>query len=121
MSFKHQPLILVNPPFDSNLTNLILELDFLKRRVLRGSTHPAVFFQLKSIFHMLESIGSARIEGNNTTVAEYIETKIVNIKKSSPSESFKEIKNMETSMSYIDENIRKIELNRAFISDLLRI
>jgi hypothetical protein len=25
---------------------------------------------------MLESIGSARIEGNNTTIAEYMETKI---------------------------------------------
>ena len=31
------------------------------------------FFQSKSIFHMLESIGSARIEGNNTSLLEYME------------------------------------------------
>ncbi|MBN8699014.1 MAG: Fic family protein [Chitinophagales bacterium] len=118
MSFKHKPLNLINPAFDSNLTNLILELDFLKRKVLRGSTHPALFFQLKTIFHMVESIGSARIEGNNTTIAEYIETKIVGIKKKNASESYKEIQNVEKAMSYIDENIRKIDINKAFISDL---
>lgn len=74
--FSHQKLKLVEPSFDSPLTDLIIELDYLRRKRLGGSTHAKVFFQLKHIFHMLESIGSARIEGNNTTVAEYMETKI---------------------------------------------
>jgi len=117
MPFQHQSLNLVQPRFDSNLTNLILELDFLKRRVLQGSTHPSVFFQLKGIFHTLESIGSARIEGNNTTVAEYIESKITS-KKVSVSESFREIKNMEKALSYIDDNVSKLSINKALVSDL---
>lgn len=117
MKFIHQDLSLVNPDFGSNLTNLIIELDFLRKKVLRGSTHPAIFFQLKSLFHMLESIASARIEGNNTTVAEYIETKIGNTVKSNEDE-FKEIHNMEKAMSFIDNNVEQIQMNKAFISEL---
>lgn len=54
-------LKLFNPPFDSELVDLIVDLDQLRRKKLGGSTHPAIFFQLKNIFHTLESIGSARI------------------------------------------------------------
>ena len=74
--FIHYDLKIVAPSFGSRLTDLIIELDYLRRKKLSGSTHPKVFFQLKRIFHTLESIGSARIEGNNTTLAEYIETKL---------------------------------------------
>lgn len=74
--FKHCDLQLVEPVFDSPLTDLIIELNHLKKKRLGGTTPPRVFFDLKSIFHMMESIGSARIEGNNTSLLEYIETKI---------------------------------------------
>jgi hypothetical protein len=79
--FLHYELKLLEPSFGSQLTDLIIELDYLRRKPLGGSTHPKVFFQLKHIFHTLESIGSARIEGNNTTIAEYIETKLTETKK----------------------------------------
>ena len=69
-SFKYHPLGLVNPEFGSNLTNLVIELDALRRKTFSGTTHPLIFFQLKKLFHILESIGSAIIEGNNTTIAE---------------------------------------------------
>ena len=82
--FKHYDLKLVEPTFASALTDLIIELDHLRKKQLGGSTHPKVFFQLKHIFHTLESIGSARIEGNNTTIAEYIETKLSDIKVVTP-------------------------------------
>ncbi|MGV0928494.1 hypothetical protein ACTS9K_15180 [Empedobacter sp. ULE_I145] len=75
-TFSPYELSLIQPDFDSPLTDLIIELEHLRKKDLGGSTHPAVFFQLKSIFHWLESMGSARIEGNNTTIAEYVETKI---------------------------------------------
>ena len=75
-TFKHYDLALIEPSFNSSLTDLIIELDYLRKKPLGGSTNPRVFFQLKHIFHTLESIGSARIEGNNTTIAEYIETKL---------------------------------------------
>ena len=78
--FNHYDLSLVVPSFKSPLTDLIIDLDHLRKLQLNGTTHPAVFFQLKHIFHTLESIGSARIEGNNTTVADTLKLSLI-IKK----------------------------------------
>lgn len=114
--FKHYNLKLVEPTFDSTLTDLIIELDHLRKKQLGGSTHPKVFFQLKHIFHTLESIGSARIEGNNTTIAEYIETKLSDIKVVTP--SIREIQNIEKAMAFIEENVNDYPINRAFLSEM---
>lgn len=116
--FKYQPLELVNPDFGSSLTNLVIELDALRRKTITGTTHPLIFFQLKKLFHMLESIGSARIEGNNTTIVEYIETKIERQPLLNSSEKIREIRNVENSLTYIDDNIETITINRAFISEI---
>lgn len=115
--FKHFDLKMMVPSFNSRLTDLIIELDYLRKKRLGGTTHPKIFFQLKHIFHTLESIGSARIEGNRTTVAEYIETKI------SPTETDKnekivEIQNMEKAMDFIDENIQQYPINRILLSEI---
>lgn len=109
-------LKLIEPSFDSSLTDLIIELDYLRKKTLGGSTHPKVFFQLKHIFHTLESIGSARIEGNNTTIAEYIETKLDDTHNTSS--DIREIQNIEKAMEFIEENIIGYPINKAFISEL---
>jgi Fic family protein len=110
------PVQLVEPSFDSPLIDLIIELDYLRKKPLEGSTHPHVFFQLKHIFHTLESIGSARIEGNNTTIAEYIETKLEDQRQVPP--SIQEIRNIEAAMDFIDGSVKDFDINRAFISEL---
>lgn len=114
--FKHYNLKLVEPTFDSTLTDLIIELDHLRKKQLGGTTHPKVFFQLKHIFHTLESIGSARIEGNNTTIAEYIETKLSDVKVVTP--SILEIQNIEKAMAFIEENVNDYPINRTFLSEM---
>lgn len=114
--FLHYDLKLIEPSFGSALTDLIIELDYIRKKPLGGSTHPKVFFQLKHIFHTLESIGSARIEGNNTTVAEYIETKLAKTKNVPP--SIKEIQNIEKAMAFIEENVKDYPINRAFLSEM---
>lgn len=115
--FIDTELRLIKPLFESPLTDLIIELDYLRKKPLGGSTHPTIFFQLKHIFHTLESIGSARIEGNNTTVAEYIETKMDEITETVPL-GIKEIQNIEKAMSFIEDNVKDYPINRAFISEL---
>jgi Fic family protein len=114
--FKYFDLKIVFPPFESPLTDLIIELDCLRKKPLYGSTPPFIFFQLKGIFHMLESMASARIEGNNTTVAEYVETKIE--RRSTDDVALKEIQNMEECLGFIDENIGNSKIDRAFASEL---
>lgn len=115
-SFKHTDLKLVAPAFDHPVTDLIIDLDHLRKKQLGGSTAPWIFFQLKHIFHLLESIGSARIEGNNTTLAEYIETKIERPVKRKA--SFIEIENMEEAMTFMDEYLKDGDINHSFIRRL---
>lgn len=114
--FSDYELKLIEPTFGSTLTDLIIELDYLRKKPLGGSTHLRVFFQLKHIFHTLESIGSARIEGNNTTVAEYIETKLET--NENVSVGVKEIENIEKAMGFIEDNIDDYPINRMFLSEL---
>jgi Fic family protein len=114
--FKHYDLELKEPPFGSSLTDLIIDLNHLRKKRLGGTTPARVFFQLKSIFHMLESIGSARIEGNNTTLLEYIETKLE--EKSDVSSGIKEIQNIENAMDFIEKNVKNQPITRAFICEV---
>ena len=115
--FRHIELTLVSPSFDSKLMDALIELDHLRRLRLYGSTRPFLFFQLKEIFHLLESVGSARIEGNRTTVSEYIEQKIE--KKERSTERFSEIANVEQAMAYIEKNIDEgSAISHQFIREL---
>lgn len=41
--FVHNDLKLVEPPFHSKLTDLIMDLNFLRKKDLRGSTPQQVF------------------------------------------------------------------------------
>jgi len=114
--FEYHDLRLVEPDFKSSLTDLIIELDYLRKKQLSGTTPPAIFFRLKHIFHMLESMGSARIEGNHTTIAEYIETKIE--QPQNPTQQIKEIQNIEEAMFFVEKNIDDYPINRMFISEM---
>jgi Fic family protein len=117
-SFKSVDLRMVYPAFESDLTDLIIKLEPLRKLRVEGTTPEQTFFQIKAIFHILESIGSARIEGNRTTVIEYIDQKLE--KKAHNPDSFKEIENMEIALNFIDDNIGSVPINRAFVSELHR-
>ena len=101
--FKHFDLRVVSPAYNSLLTNVVLDLQFLRRMRLGGSTPPQIFFQLKDFFHLLESINSARIEGNRTTVADAIEARMEPTPNNS--DAIKEITNVETAMRFIEEEM----------------
>jgi len=112
---KTMELRIVEPTFGSHLTNLIMELDYLRKKQLSGSTHPAIFFQLKDIFHILESVGSARIEGNRTTVAEYVESQL---HAEAATEEIQQIQNIENALDYIEEYIATAAIDHQFIREL---
>lgn len=118
-SFKHFDLKLIEPSFGSSLTDLVIELDYLRKKRLGGTTPPPLFFQLKELFHMLESLCSARIEGNRTTLAEIIENRLEG--NASADEKIREIVNMEEAMNFIDRHVQTSSLNQAFISELHRL
>jgi Fic family protein len=116
-AFHHFDLALLNPAFDSPLVDVLTELEHLRRLQLAGTTPAPVFFQLKRVFHMLESLGSARIEGNHTTLADYVESSL----DSSPaaSDQLSEIANIEEAMSYIESVMEAgTALSEHFIREL---
>ena len=67
----------------------------------------------------MESIGSARIEWNRTTIAAYIESKIT--PPANPSEEIQEIANIEKALEFIETNIGDYPLSRIFISEIHKI
>lgn len=103
--FNHFDLALHKPSFDSPLVDVMFDLDHLRRLELGGTTPATVFFQLKSIFHMLESLGSARIEGNHTTLADYVESKLED-KPQAPTDQLREMENIEKAMEYIEAHFK---------------
>lgn len=108
------------PRWGSKLANIILSLEKLRVKILWGSVPPHIFFQLKNIFQILENLGSARIEGNNTTLSEYVEKIIEN--KTEINEKEIEIANLEKAIIFIEENVdENFKFTRAFFSELHKI
>ena len=105
--FIHHDLKLLNPSFTSPLLDVLTDLEHLRRLQMRGSTPLPVFLQLKQVFHLLESLASARIEGNHTTLADYVEAKVT--AAGTASEQLKEIDNIDAAMSEVERAVQPAE------------
>lgn len=101
--FVHHDLRLLNPSFSSPLLDVLTELEHLRRLELRGTTPVPVFMQLKAVFHLLESLASARIEGNHTTLADYVERKVTGAENGD--DEAHEIGNIEEAMREVEQAI----------------
>ena len=102
--FVHHHLRLLDPAFSSPLLDVLTDLEHLRRLEMRGTTPWPVFLHLKRVFHLLESLASARIEGNHTTLADYVETKVA--AGAAPTEQLREIDNIEAAMRYVEEAVQ---------------
>jgi Fic family protein len=103
VQFVHHPLRLLNPSFDSPLLDVLTDLEHLRRLQIQGTTPLPVFMQLKQVFHVLESLASARIEGNHTTLADYVEARVID--GPNRSEQLQEIANIEHAMQQVEDSV----------------
>ena len=110
-------LTIPNVAFDSNLLQLIIQLEVLRNQNLAININPMLFTQVKNIFHMIESLQSARIEGNRTTLSDYVSAKF-NDKKET--EDIKEIENIEKAIDYVNECYKdsSFKLSAYFLKEL---
>lgn len=117
--FTHFDLRIVEPTFGSTLTDTIIELERLRApRRTKSRVHSEIFSQLKTIFHTLESLGSVRIEGNNTTLTDVVEKTIDGTIKTSKEEQIKEFLNNQQALEFIEKNISEgVAIDKAFISE----
>ncbi|MEI7511411.1 MAG: Fic family protein [Candidatus Peregrinibacteria bacterium] len=112
-------LQLVAPDFGDHLTDIIVELDYLRKKELGGTTPIGIFFQIKDIFHLMESLGSARIEGNHTTIAEAIEHRIH--PEENTKETFLELENNEKAIQFVERHIKDSPISGIFIREIHKI
>ncbi len=108
------------PEFKSRLTQLIFDLEHLRDRDITGSTPPWLFFDLKDIMHQLESLTSARIEGNRTTIMSVVEN-VIEGSKPTKDESLLELRNIQQAIKFIEDNSADTVINRAFVCELQKI
>jgi Fic family protein len=110
--FHHHELRLLDPSFSSPLLDVLTDLVHLGRRQMQGTTPLPVFLQLKQVFHLLESLASARIEGNHTTLADYVEATVNALTSAAsgppgeaPNEQLREIRNIEFAMRHVEDAV----------------
>ena len=127
----YKTLKLLDPKLDSKLSETIFNVEKLWLRwdsvlfaKLKKTTIPeTVFRALQSLFKTVESVASARIEWNHTTISQYVANRNNWIKKEGD-EWNKEIENISNAIDYIheaferEENPRDFQINRLFLSEL---
>src|SRR3989344_9292158 len=122
VKFKDIPLKLCEPKWGSNLASIIVELEKLRVKRLGGSVPLFIFFQIKEIFQWLESLGSARVEGNRTTLAEFVEKIIEKVPKDTREERIREIFNIDRAIEFIEKNISVgTKITHAHVSEIHKI
>ena len=116
-TFQDYSLRLLRPSFDSELVGLILSLEELRKKRMELTTHPELFLGVKRLFHSVESIGSARIEGNHTTIADYVESQR-GVSTSATEADLLEIENIEHTLRFIEETIDYTPLSKSYLLEL---
>lgn len=116
--YKPFPLALIVPDFDSQIADLVIDLDHLRKKEIHTGTHPLVYRDLLSLFHTIEAVGSARIEGNTTQLLELMDAE--QSPESRIPQGVKEIRNMEEALVFIDRIIDSQAINLDFISQVHR-
>ena len=109
------------PDFTSTLTSVLIELEKLRTKKLITKVHPKIFFQLKGVFHLLESLESARIEGNNTTLKELVE-KQINNEELDDNEKIEELVNIQKAIDFIEQKVNEeFKIDESFIFEIHNI
>lgn len=106
------------PEYNSKLTDIIIQLEYLRGRSVSGSTNQQLFVQLKDLYHIIEALSSARIEGNHTTLAGFVEKRA---NGQNEDESMRDILNLMQALDFIDEHIEATPIDRDFILELHKI
>jgi Fic family protein len=116
-------LYIPNPPVQSSLGRLLISLEPLRNKKLTGTTPPWIFFELKRTFQTIESVTSSRIEGNHTTIADFVEAVREDGGQEDMGEEVKEIENVEKGIAHIEQLQRagQLKINKDFILQLHHI
>lgn len=101
---------------NEDLSKLAEEIDALRISDNEALINRKLFMQLRDIFHVLVSVSSAQIEGNETSLKEYAKTKWDT--NFYVPQNIKEIQNIEKAISFIDNYMHTGSITKEFICKL---
>jgi Fic family protein len=104
------------PLFNSKITDLVMDIEYLRRKETLVSTDPFIYNQFRKIFTDLDAMGSARVDGNKTGLSKYFESK--EDEPESKGRKTIEIDKTSKAMSLIDENIQETVFFQGFFTEL---
>lgn len=113
---------LVNPNLNSELMSELFALEPLRYKFTSGTTPKWLFYDLKEILHLLESLASARIEGNHTTLIAAANEMTTAPEERRLSDEMNEIYNIRNAIAYAEENLHQGDkITLTFLREIHRI
>ncbi len=115
---KSVSIISPEPLFNSRITDLIMDIEYLRRKETASTVDPFIYNQLRDIFRDLDSMFSARVDGNKTGLSKYLESK-----EDDPEAKGRktiEIDKAAEAMKIIDENSNELVFFQGFFTELHR-
>lgn len=115
-----KPIIFQTPEplFNSRITDLVMEIEYLRKKETIVTTDPFIYNQLRNIFQDLDSMGSARVDGNKTGLSKYLEAKEDD--PESKGRKTIEIDKVSQTMHFLDKNISETVIFQGFFTELHR-
>jgi len=107
------------PLFNSRITDLVMEIEYLRKKETIITTDPFIYNQLRTIFLDLDAMASARVDGNKTGLSKYLEAKDDDIE--SKGRKTVEIDKVSEAMHLLDENINETVFFQGFFTELHRM
>ena len=107
------------PLFNSKITDLVMEIEFLRKKETIVTTDPFIYNQLRNIFLDLDAMGSARVDGNKTGLSKYLEAKEDD--PESKGRKTVEIDKVSETMRLLDENIDETVFFQGFFTEVHRM
>lgn len=110
-------------PFSSPLAKAIIQLERVRGDLGDGTTPPAVFAQLRSLFQLLSTIMSARIEGNRTSIVDAVAGVAASgMDELRANDEVQEIIQLHEATAFVDSTVeRGTTLSHGFVRELHRI
>jgi len=107
------------PLFNSRITDLVMDIEYLRKKETIVTTDPFIYNQLRNIFLDLDAMGSARVDGNKTGLSKYLEAKEDD--PESKGRKTVEIDKVSQTMRLLDQNIKETVFFQGFFTELHRM
>jgi Fic family protein len=107
------------PAFNSRITDLVIEIEHLRKKETNMTTDPFIYNQLRGIFLDLDAMCSANVDGNKTGLSKYLESR--DDDQESKGRKTIEIDKISEVMHHLDKSMEQTALIQGFFTETHRV